>query len=160
MSSIHSAIRCLLIPVGEQQLLLPSTVITEVSLYHEPEPVFEHQPKWLLGIIDWRNQNIPLLSIEEALSLPLKVESSKKYHTVILYGLESTQKMPFYALRATDVPRSLAVTQETLTQSNPETQNGLVFNVAYESNKVLLPDVSYLENLLIKSEVFSYLSYS
>ena len=158
MSNIHSAIRCLLIPIGEQQLLLPSTVVTEVSLYHEPEPVFDHQPKWLLGIIDWRNQSVPLLSIEKALSLPLKVGFPKKYHTVILYGLESTQKMPFYALRATDVPRSLTVTSETLIQSNPETQNGLVFNVTYESNKFLLPDVSYLENLLIKSGIFSYLS--
>jgi chemosensory pili system protein ChpC len=158
MSNTQSMIRCLLIPSHAGLLLLPSTVVAEVSFCHEPEPVLNNQHKWLLGIINWREQRVPFLSIEEALSLP---PSSKKNHieaskTVILYGLESTQTMPFYAFMATDVPRPLAVKEETLTHYNVDNHKGLVFNnVVFNSSSVLLPDVSYLENLLIKSQIFS-----
>jgi chemosensory pili system protein ChpC len=158
MPKIQSTIRCLLIPNGGGQLLLPSTIVAEVFDYNEPELVFNDQPKWLLGMINWREQRVPLLSIEEALSLHKKEVPLKKYHTVVLYGLESTQTMPFYGFRATNVPGSLAVVEKTLIRFNVEKRKGLVFNVEHDSNQVLLPDVNYLENLLIKSQIFSYLT--
>ncbi|MDM8562235.1 hypothetical protein QUF54_02660, partial [Candidatus Marithioploca araucensis] len=132
MSNTQSAIRCLLIPTHAGLLLLPSTVVAEVTFYHEPEPVLNNQHKWLSGIISWREQRVPFLFIEEALSLS-PYASSKKNHldaskTVILYGLESTQTMPFYAFMATDVPRPLAVKEETLTHYNVDKRKGLVFN--------------------------------
>jgi len=61
-----NVVRCLLIPISGGQLLLPNSVVAEVFPYNEPERVAENQPNWLLGLIDWRNQRIPLLSIEEA----------------------------------------------------------------------------------------------
>ncbi len=159
MQKIQSTIRCLLIPSGGGQLLLPSTIVAEVFGYNEPELVFNDQPKWLLGMINWREQRVPLLSIEEALSLHQnEAPSQKKYHTVVLYGLESTQTMPFYGFRATNVLSPLAVVEKTLTHFNVEKRKGLVFNVEHDSNQVLLPDVNYLENLLIKSQIFSYLT--
>jgi chemosensory pili system protein ChpC len=159
MQKIQSTIRCLLIPSGGRQLLLPSTIVAEVFGYNEPELIFNEQPKWLLGMINWREQRVPLLSIEEALSLHQnEAHSPKRYHTVVLYGLESTQTMPFYCFRATNVPSSLVVIEKTLAHFNVEKRKGLVFNIEHGSNQFLLPDVNYLENLLIKSHIFSYLT--
>jgi chemosensory pili system protein ChpC len=151
---IPNVVRCLLIPISGGQLLLPNSVVAEVFPYNEPERVAENQPNWLLGLIDWRNQRIPLLSIEEALSLPVAT-SAKKYRTVILYGLESTAVMPYYALRTAEVPRSVAVKEEDLTEPSSEKRTGLVFSVVYNTETVWLPDFSYLENLLKKSQAFS-----
>ncbi len=154
MSKSHATVRCLLIPVGGGQILLPSAVIAEVSPYNKPKPVSENQPKWLLGIIDWRGQRVPLLSIEKALSLP--VATSKKNRTVILYGLDFTQTMPFYAFKSADVPRTLAVTEEILTEPNTNLGAGLVFDVKIDkTEKAWLPDLGYLENLLKKYQVLS-----
>lgn len=147
-------IRCLLIPIGGGQILLPHAVIAEVCPYHKPEQIAENQPNWLLGRVNWRHQQVPLLSIEEALSLSVAISAEKKYRMVILYGLESTALMPYYALRTIDVPRTISVTEESLTLvPSPEVRTGLVFSAMYNSEKVWLPDLSFLENLLKKSPV-------
>ncbi|MEN8215790.1 MAG: chemotaxis protein CheW [Pseudomonadota bacterium] len=144
----NTQVRCLLIPIGEEQLLLPSAVVAEVSPYNEPEQMSDNQHKWLLGIINWRNQRVPLLSIEEALSLP-SATSVKKYRTVILYGLEFTQTMPFYAFISTEVPRTLTVTEESLTNPSANVRSGVVFQVKVDNTETAwLPDLTYLENLL------------
>jgi len=146
--SNDSVVRCLLIPIKGEQLLLPSAVIAEISPYKQHEQLDNNPPKWLLGVLNWRNQRVPLLSIEEALSLPTD-STTPKYRTVIVYGLELSQTMPFYAFLATEVPRTLTVTEESLTKPNPDTHRGTVFNVTVQDNETaLLPDLTYLENLL------------
>jgi chemosensory pili system protein ChpC len=146
-------IRCLLIPTRGGQLLLPSTVVAEVFAYYKPEPVSDNQPNWLLGITSWREQRVPTLSIEEALSLPITT-SVNRHRTIILHGLESTQIMPFYAFIATDIPRPLAVTEATLTNHNIDARRGLTFTVQLDNAEtVWLPDLSYLENLLRQAQL-------
>ncbi|MDM8559840.1 chemotaxis protein CheW [Candidatus Parabeggiatoa sp. HSG14] len=146
-------IRCLLIPIGDEQLLLPSAVIAEVFPYNKPEYLVENAPNWLLGIFNWRNQRIPLLSIENVLSLPQIMTSVKKQRTIILYGLESTQTMPFYAFLATDIPRSIVITEETLINPNTDIHTGVAFQVTIKNKEtVWLPDLTYLETVLKKSQ--------
>jgi chemosensory pili system protein ChpC len=149
-------IRCLLIPVGKEQLLLPSAIVAEITAYSEPTLITKQQPDWLLGNIDWRNQNIPLLAVENLLSLST-ASSDVKYRTVILYGLENLQVLPFYGLRITEIPRSFMVTADNLI-NNPGTKvrRGLAYNVKLHptDDTAWLPDLTYLENLLSQ---FSYL---
>jgi chemosensory pili system protein ChpC len=88
------------------------------------------------------------LSIEKALSLP-SATSVNKYRTVILYGLEFTQTMPFYAFISTEVPRTLTVTEESLTNPSANVRTGVVFKVKIDNTETAwLPDLTYLENLL------------
>jgi chemosensory pili system protein ChpC len=151
MSNNNSAVRCILIPFGAGQLLLPTAVIAEVTSYNEPEQL-DDKPNWLLGMINWRKQRIPLLSIEKALSLPM-IHPVNKVRTVVLYGLESPHTMGFYAFRTVDVPRTLAAVTNDNLINNPETEKhtGLRFNVTvHQTDTAWLPDLSYLENLLIE----------
>ncbi|MCK5718404.1 MAG: chemotaxis protein CheW [Thiomargarita sp.] len=156
MSEVQATIRCVLIPTQVGSLLLPSTIIAEIFPINEVTPLFKEQPKWLLGMIDWREQRVPLLSIEEALLLPLLPATGLKQHTIVLYGLESTQKMPFYAFKSVQVPHSLTIKEDDLTQFRAENRKGLVFTTEYKEYKsILLPDTTYLENLLLQSQLFS-----
>jgi len=144
------AVRCLLVPIGlEQQLLLPSTVIAEVFPYQKPEPVVGSHPSWLLGSINWRGQPVLVMSMEKILSLPLP--SSKPYRTMILYGLESNQTLPFYAFLVTDIPRTLNLTEAGLTHFVSGERNGIVFQVEIaQQGSAWILDLTYLENLLRK----------
>ncbi len=143
------AVRCLLIHVNGAKLILPNAVIAEVtSDNYDIKLLSNNQPNWLLGTINWRNQRIPLLAIEEALSLPITTSSVKKYRIIVLYGLESTQAMPFYAFRAIDVPRTIAVTEASLTNPSTNVSRGLTFKVMYNTEVILLPNLTYLEKLL------------
>ncbi|MDM8564613.1 chemotaxis protein CheW [Candidatus Halobeggiatoa sp. HSG11] len=138
-------VRCLLIPLGDKQILLPSAVIAEVYPYQEPKPIAK-QPDWLLGIFEWRNQQVPLITIEKFLST-IK-DSSKKCRSVILYGLESNKSMPFYALTATDIPKPLLIKEEDLTTPSFKPNKNYVFNIMYDGQTIWLPNLTNIENML------------
>lgn len=138
----NEIVRCILIPIGCGQLLLPSAVIAEISPYHQPKEIINKNG--VLGIIDWSNKELPLLSVEEALSL-LPPFCIKRYQNLILYGLETIE---YYAIRATDMPRSLAVKSENLIELEKyEDGHSFIYKVEYESEQAWLPDLSYLEKI-------------
>ena len=144
MSNTHATVRCLLIPIGDGQILLPSVVIAEVS----PDMEVSSETH-TMGFINWRGQRVPLISLEQTLSLP--VIATKKARTVILYGLDYTQTMPFYAFKTTDVPRTHLVKEESLTYSK-EVSSGLVFTVSIDKGDTIwIPDLNYLENIVHKT---------
>ncbi len=136
-------LRCILIPIGYGQLLLPSAIVAEISAYDEPKEIINNNG--VLGVINWCDKEVPLLSVEEALSLPPPY-CVNKYHKLILYGLDTIE---FYAIRATDMPRSLIVKSENLIELEKiEYYNGLIYKVEYESEEAWLPDLSYLEGIV------------
>jgi chemosensory pili system protein ChpC len=151
--SNNSAVRCILIPFGSGQLLLPTAVIAEVTSYKEPEQLDNDQPDWLLGIINWRKQRIPLISIEKTLSLPM-IHPVNKIRTIVLYGLKSPHTMAFYAFQTIDVPRTIAAVTKSNLINNPKVEKniGLLFNVkVHQADTAWLPDLNYLEENLLNN---------
>ncbi|AUI69445.1 chemotaxis protein CheW [Beggiatoa leptomitoformis] len=154
MSVNENVVRSLLVPISSGCFLLPSTLVAEVTPYTSPTPVADTQPEWLLGTIQWREQKVPVLSINTALSLPT-VNISNNYRIVVLYGLEAPQMLPFYAFLATDIPQALSVKPEDLLNPYEEKRKGLIFGVQLAEKDHLknawLPDFTYLEGLIKKS---------
>lgn len=149
MLNHNSVIRSLLIPLCQRQLLLPSTIVAEVSAYTQPEKTVETQLAWLLGMVHWRHHHIPVVSLENLWSLPHTAVSTKRQRIIILYGLEFTDTLPFYAFTAADIPRTLAISENSLTQPSTEVPQGVVLSVQLsEQETVWFPDLVYLENLL------------
>ena len=72
---------------------------------------------------------------------------------MILYGLESNQNLPFYAFLVTDIPRTLMLTEELLTQFTPDERSGIIFQVEIsQQGTAWIVDLTYLENLLRKHQ--------
>ncbi len=140
-------------PIQGGQILLPSAVIAEVTYYIPPEQVQDSPPDWFLGIIPWRHQQVPLLSLERIFSLPDEMApTTAKLRTVVLYGLDSVAQLPFYAFIANEIPRTINITENNLTVSKMEVKPGLMFTVNLTKEEVAwVPDMTYLENLLRKS---------
>ncbi len=144
--SNENFVRCLLVPLGDKQLLLPSAVIAEISPYQTPKPV-DNQPNWLLGIFEWRNQQVPLVAIEKSLSTSSGAD--KKHRSIILYGLESSQLMPFYAFTSSDIPKSLLIKDNSLTDySSSKLNKNYSFSAMYDNQTVWLPNLTIIENML------------
>ncbi len=142
-----SFVRCLLIPLGDRQLLLPSAIVAEVFPYQVPTPI-NKQPNWLLGIFEWRNQQVPLINIEEILATNISSDN-KKQSIIILYGLEANHLMPFYAFIARDIPKPLSIEEDSLTDSNIKSNNkNYVFDVMYDNQTLWLPNLTNIENML------------
>jgi chemosensory pili system protein ChpC len=149
----NSFVRSLLVPVSGGMLLLPTAVVAEVAPNQSAQPIIETQPEWLAGLINWRNQRVPLLNLATLLSLPPSDHNPKAARTVIMYGLESPQTMPFYAFPSVDVPRTLNISSDSLTNPTEEKNRGLIFRVKITNHEsAWLPDLTYFENLLRKSQ--------
>lgn len=154
--SVQDVVRSLLIPVKGGQFLLPSAVVAEVTPHQNTLEKLENQPSWLAGIFVWRNQRVPLLALDDILGLPTSDLKTHEYYTVVLYGLDANQILPFYAFLATDVPRALAVKEHAVNLLGDAVPMGIAHKIQVHHEDVQesawLPDVVYFENLLRKSQ--------
>jgi chemosensory pili system protein ChpC len=158
MANADPIVRSLLIPVEGGKLLVPGAVVAEVASFQAPEKIEENSCDWLQGIVAWRGQRIPLLLVERILALATTSnnELAKKRRIVVLYGLEISQTIPFYGLLTTDIPKTLILTQNSLTLVREgKKRSGIAFYVKLpEEETVCLPDLIHLEHLLRESASF------
>jgi chemosensory pili system protein ChpC len=146
-------VRSLLIPIGDKQLLLPSAVIAEIAPYSEPEEFSDESS--LLGTVEWRQQIVPVLSIQHLFQLST-AKTTLRQRLVILYGLEAVSILPFYAFVASGVPRTLTATEETLSNASSLQLTGLSFELEVniseqDTSMAWIPDLTFFENTLRKS---------
>lgn len=149
-------IRSLLVPIGTKQLLLPSSVVAEIAPYTNPRSFNSGKSvdEDILGIVDWREQVVPVLSLQHIYRLP-PTQLSQRQRLVILYGIEAVQLLPFYAFVAISVPRSIALTADNLTAPKTQKAANLYFEVEVKLaddtlEPALIPDLTNLENLVRK----------
>ncbi|MCV6637891.1 chemotaxis protein CheW [Candidatus Albibeggiatoa sp. nov. NOAA] len=146
-------VRSLLIPIGDKQILLPSAVIAEIAPYAEPEPFAEDSS--LLGTVEWRQQIVPVLSIQHLFQLP-EPKTTLRQRLVVLYGLEAVSILPFYAFVASGVPRTVTTTEESLSTASNLQMTGLTCELSakipdHDDAIAWIPDLTFLENTLRKS---------
>jgi chemotaxis signal transduction protein len=110
---IHS----LEIPLHEIALLVPSAAIAEVANPTELYPV-PGSPPWVLGVMGWRTQPVPVISFEGLLgrTAPPAAEGSK---IVIFYPLSGPRDWEFYGILSRSEPRPQQVTSDTIETEDP-----------------------------------------
>ena len=142
-------VRSQIIPLDACNLLLPNTCIAEVITYVEPEKS-EASPDWLLGTINWRGLNIPLISFEIANDLPPGPISDKS-RIIVLNGISGNEQLPFYGIFANGIPRLLNVEKTDLSEEH-EAEASLA--LALEQIKVAdydayIPNLDEIEKMLL-----------
>ena len=55
---------CLLLPVSEKNIILPSAAIAEILPFQKPSTI-QDLPEWLIGILTWRGVHVPLVYLEK-----------------------------------------------------------------------------------------------
>jgi len=104
-----SSLNCLLLPLSDRILLLPSAAVAEVIRYPgKPEPV-NNAPAWLLGRINWRGLELPLVSFEAASG---KLLPSQGRQMAVLNLSSGQGALKFYALLLQGFPRPLRVDEQ------------------------------------------------
>lgn len=152
--ALADSVRSLLIPFYGHTFLLPSAIIAEVKPYQKPE-LLKAAPHWLHGILDWREQRVPLLAVDKLMNLEADKTHIEQLHTIVLYGIEAPANLPFYAFIATDIPRTHPL-QSSVFKGHTEIEtHGLLFKTSLDIEntqlEALVPDLAYLESLLRKS---------
>lgn len=147
MARVES-IRCLLIPVTDHNLLLPAAVVAEVIDYREPDPLPDHlaDQEWLLGFASWREQKIPLVSME-AVMTGERADPSVRARIVILKGTGQRSQLPYFGMLTRQLPRLttlFARTVEPMDELGPTP--GIYGQMLANGEPALLPDLEEIES--------------
>ncbi|HET8701641.1 MAG TPA: chemotaxis protein CheW [Nitrococcus sp.] len=142
------SIRCLLIPVIDHNLLLPAAVVAEVIGYQEPDPLPDRlaDQEWLLGFASWRDQKVPLVSMEAVLTGE-RADPSVRARIVILKGIGERSQLPYFGLPTRQLPRLTTITEDTIERLDElEPIPGTHGQVLTNGEPALLPDLEEIES--------------
>ncbi len=157
---------CLLLPVKDKSLVLPSSAVAEIISYEKPKEVSD-VPEWLEGILTWRGINIPLTYLEKIgshlawNSSEAKEErdaSQKLYIAVVNRAqkvqednqAEKTNKYPFFGVVLQGVPKLHHVVEDgvKIVTQFPEDNPRYIMEVKIQSEYVLVPNLVSLWKMI------------
>jgi chemosensory pili system protein ChpC len=144
-SAAEERIHSLEIPLSGTSLLVPSAAVAEVTNPTEFFPV-PGTPPWLLGVMGWRSQAVPVVSFEALLGEPVAtaLPSSK---IVVFYPIAGRREGDFYGVLSLSEPRPQSVTSNTVETENPERLPDtplIAAGVKIKGRTLLIPDFDAL----------------
>lgn len=145
-----SGVRTMLIPLQGLTLMLPNALVAEVVGYYPPDRL-KGTPTWLLGKAQWRGVYLPLISFERLIGIGF-ASPGHKARILVLYGLKPwMDRLPYYALLVTEVPRLQRASVETLELVEAEPSVGLINKVKAGEREVWVPDIDYLCEQIVQA---------
>lgn len=134
MADPAGALSAVLLPLTEQNLLLPAAVIAEVVAYVQPEPD-DAWPAWVLGVFPWHRRMLPVVSVEAAMGMQPAPIGGRRARIVVLHTLGGEPGLPRYALLVANTPRVISIWPEFLQARAPGPAEE-----PYVRQRVTLPD--------------------
>ncbi len=115
MNAAVESVRSLWVPLSELNLLVPNVAIAEVINY-QPVELIDQGPDWLIGKILWRDQEVPVISMERMLGFEQK-SSMFGARISIVNSVNRNSEVPFFAMVTTGIPRLFSAEADALGDS-------------------------------------------
>ena len=145
-----SEVPSLLIPLENNNLLVPNSCVAEIVPYVLPEQS-DNENIWLLGNVVWRDLNLPCISFEHLADnqrINTKVERVAIFNT-----LSDTYEMRFYGVAINGIPRLARVVEQEIVEEPIELSAFEKLNVQVNGEKCIIPDLDAIEKLLSNSNL-------
>lgn len=152
MSKTVKDVYSFLVPMLEDSLLLPNTVIAEIVPFMNVtlDVGVEENDEWKVGTVVWRNISIPVIALER-LQGKKDLGDIKRSRIAICYTLNGNQEVPFVAIMVRGIPRLIPVdsdNSEYISDSSHSSGDGVKAWVKVEGKKALIPDLDLIESKL------------
>ncbi len=135
---------CVLIPLGEKHLLLPSVTVAEIAPWRRVRRQAD-MPPWCLGMLSWRGENIPVVQFElingAAPDAPVKPGRC----LVIMNRTRHRNGRAFYALPAAGLPRIVHLTNDDVTNLPVRLGAAETATVRLGTETAVVPNLSFIE---------------
>jgi len=142
----------LLIPFAGGKMIVPRVSITEVTGFLRPKAV-RNAPDWLLGLVNWSGQEIPLLSFEGMCGRKVP-ERANRTRIAVAHAIGEQINPPFFAILTQGYPYLVRVNPAVLSV-DPENDfgsgDGPVLNrVRMANERPYIPDLEAIEAKLLE----------
>ncbi len=148
-------VRSLLIPIQGDALLLPSALVAEVISYNQPEPIGDG-PTWVLGTTRWREQDIPIVSMELVIGKVVPDYREVRARVIVVYTLGRHPEMPFYGIVAQGIPGVYRADPESMRLLDDEIGDQpyvAAWIELRESGQAVIPDLNVLQAELLATRM-------
>lgn len=141
-----------LVPILEDSLLLPNTVVAEIVPFMNVslDDGVESSNDWNIGSVIWRNITIPVVAIER-LQGKQDLGDIRRSRIAICYTLNGNEEVPFVALMVRGIPRLVAVDEDNskfIDDATKAAKKGIKAWVNVDGKKALIPDLDFIESKL------------
>ncbi|BFM19288.1 chemotaxis protein CheW [Gilvimarinus japonicus] len=113
-SDSYQEVASLLVPLGESLLLLPNVTVAEIVPVGEIQSV-DNAPQWLLGDINWRELDIPIVSLE-LLNGQARPSINSRCRVAVLNTTGISDSLSFIAILTQGLPRLARVTASEIAE--------------------------------------------
>ncbi|MEZ5542211.1 MAG: chemotaxis protein CheW [Pseudomonadota bacterium] len=146
MEGTQEKIRSLWVPLRKLNLLLPNVAVAEIGSYRTPRSTAD-TPDWYLGTVRWRDQDIPVMSLEALVGIgaPSNPVFSR---LMILNSVHPGSAVRNYALITAGLPGLIQFANDTASEFHPLEDAGLKCLVRIGNEEAVIPDLDYLQTLL------------
>ncbi|MFP1681817.1 chemotaxis protein CheW [Alloalcanivorax sp. C16-1] len=138
---IPDDIPSLLIPMKGRPWLIPNIVVAEVIPLRQPDRP-GHGPEWLLGWINWREQDLPLISFEK-LNDSGQVAIGPEARIAVINTVTGGAR--FYATVVQGIPRLLRVNKGDPVEEPGDTGPAEAMYVQVGGDLAVIPDLDAIE---------------
>ena len=139
----------LLIPLGQERLIVPRACVAEVITWQAPERM-EGTPAWYLGTIQWNGRQVPVISFEAASGQSYPPPGTRT-RIVIFAALGSHITGGYFGLITQGFPQLVRVNADVV-KADPSrsfSDHGPVLcQVRMLNESPLIPDFEWLERMI------------
>jgi chemosensory pili system protein ChpC len=149
MNAVVESVRSLWVPLDGVNLLVPNVAVAEVVNY-QPLDLIQDGPEWLLGALRWRDQELPVVSMEFLCGFGLP-QSERGARISILNSVKPGGDLPFYAMVTADIPRLINADADALgdsllaVRSLPDT---VADCIQIGNEEAFIPDLEIVQSLI------------
>jgi chemosensory pili system protein ChpC len=138
-------VHCMLIPLSQHYLLLPNSSISQVIPKAGIRSDSDRQ-SWL-DFMDWQQQRIPVVHLEQLLNDEPAQDSSNKL--CIINGINTEAEIASYAIPCSGSPQLITLNQAALRLTHDDNSSPYLHCQIKISNKVaLIPNLDALEHAI------------
>jgi len=150
MAVIAEELYSLLVPLGEDRLIVPRSCIAEVIRYTSAPVDGSHAP-WLYGMTQWGKQDIPIVSFE-TLCGKKAPELSGRTRVVVFHPLGVAAGCPPYGLLSEGFPQMVKLNREVVVLDEsyrvPD-DVPVVCQIIMIKDHALIPDLEWVERNIV-----------
>lgn len=138
-----------LMPVTKRYLLLPNVTVAEI-IHHRAPKQPDDMPTWFLGHLEWRGQQVPMVSFEALNEEPFQADG-RRQNIAVLNGISNPEKLPFLAVLTQGAPRLMRITPDEIAAGSSQDRKGPAELMVVSANgeTASIPDLNFIENCVI-----------
>lgn len=149
LATSYPTLSCMLLPINGYDLLLPKSIVSEV-VFKPSLNLNEDDNDWLIGVLDWNNLNVPLISFEQLCNQP-RLAGNSHLRAVIFHTIDYADQFTYYAVEASSIPRPLILDSRALYQHEEmlsKHTEAISYFVKIGSKELAIPNFEKLETLI------------